>query len=114
MQNKLPSHRTFRGCILDRYGKITKRSKGKSNRPHLYIGLEIMPKETFLEWSLEDADYKKVYDEWVLSDFDTRLAPSVNRIDSLKGYVSGNIEWITHAENSSLGSLNRWYGGHIR
>ena len=42
-----------------------------------------------------------------MSDFDIKLAPSVNRMDSNKGYVLGNIEWLTQSQNSALAGTVR-------
>jgi hypothetical protein len=33
--------------------------------------------------------------------------PSIDREDTSKGYVEGNLRWLTHLENSRLGGYHR-------
>jgi hypothetical protein len=40
------------------------------------------------------------------SEFNRKLAPTVDRIDSSKGYSLDNMRWLTHSENSRLGSIS--------
>jgi hypothetical protein len=47
------------------------------------------------------------------SNFERKLAPSVDRIDPSKGYIINNIEFITMSENSSRGGygcMKKRYG----
>ena len=72
-------------------------------KPHLYGGLPILPKEKFYAWSRANLDFWRLYRVWAAAEYDRKLSPSVNRIDTKKGYEIGNIEWITHSANSALG-----------
>jgi len=37
-----------------------------------------------------------------MNDFERRLAPSVNRMDSRLGYTLDNMEWMSSGQNSGL------------
>lgn len=98
--------KTLNGYIMRTYRNMLSRVRGiLKNKRHLYDGLEILDKEEFYSWSMASnfpvlmADYEK-------GGYDMKLAPSIDRIDSSLGYTVGNIRWITHSENSSLGSLS--------
>ena len=100
--------KTFSGKLMRTYRNMQSRVGGiLSNKAHLYGGLDIMPKEDFYLWSTNDPDFHLLYDAWVASDYDKKLSPSINRIDTSIGYVLGNVEWLTHSENSRLGGLRR-------
>ena len=51
-----------------------------------------------------------MFDVYEKSDYDRRLCPTVDRIDSKKGYTMDNMQWLTHSENSRRGSFSRFYG----
>ena len=94
--------RTYRN-MLSRVSGVQKK------KAHLYSGLDILSKEDFYRWSLgKSSGYAGVFDKWVNSGYERRLSPSIDRIDTTKGYVLGNIQWITHSENSSRGCASRW------
>lgn len=77
-------------------------SGGSTKRPDLYRGLSILPKEVFISWAKNHSDFLSLYKQYVTSNFDRKLAPSVNRMNSNKGYVLGNIEWMTNSQNCGL------------
>ena len=92
---------TYRNMLSRVTGKLIKKS-------HIYEGLDILSKQEFYQWSLnETSDFHKLFEDYVSSGFNMKLAPSIDRIDSKEGYIMGNIRWITHSLNSSLGSKNR-------
>lgn len=93
---------TYKGM----YKRVT--GKGLERINHLYEGLPILPREEFIEWSLKDNDLKRLYEDWVASDYEPKLVPSIDRIDSTKGYTLDNMRWITHSENCRLGAISRW------
>jgi len=78
----------------------------QKTKSHLYKGLDILSKEDFINWSLE-TNFKDLLLGYEESGYDRKLAPSVDRIDSILGYTIGNIRWITHSENSRLGALSQ-------
>lgn len=98
-------------CTIDRflgylYSSMKRRVNGKGNvkNPHLYTGLPILTKEAFVVWAKNHPDFLNLYKCWVANDFDRKLTPSVNRMNSKKGYILGNIEWMTTSQNCALAS----------
>lgn len=85
------------------YTKMGRRVKGKdTKRPDLYLGLSILPRDVFITWSKNHPDFLSLYKRWFTNDFDRKLTPTVNRMNSNKGYVLGNIEWMTNSQNCGL------------
>lgn len=102
--------RTINGYLMRKYRNMKSRIEGVQKlKAHLYVGKSFdITKEEFYVWSKGSADFNKLWDAYVASGYERKLAPSVDRIDSSKGYEHGNIEWVTHSENSSRGSKKRW------
>jgi hypothetical protein len=86
------------------YDRVSGRDKYKTRGSKYYLGLPILPRDVFYNWAKNHPDFLALYKRWVTSEFDRRLAPSVNRMNSDKGYVLGNIEWVTNSQNCGLSS----------
>ena len=80
------------------------------NKSHLYEGKEILDKNEFYEWSLNNEEFIRLFQNYIESGFSIKQAPSIDRIDSSKGYTKCNMRWITHSENSRLGAISRHRG----
>jgi len=92
---------TKKGKIMRTYRNMLSRVKGVvKNKQHLYMGLEIIDKELFYSWSLENAEFHTLFDKWEQEEYTLRLSPSIDRIDPLKGYVEDNMRWVTQSYNS--------------
>lgn len=101
--------KTLYGKIMMSYHNMRGRVLGlQAKKAHLYKGLPIMPRHEFYTWAVADCKLKELFTAWVTSGYEQRLSPSVNRLDPKLGYVAGNIEWLTHGENSRLGSIAHW------
>lgn len=101
--------KTFKGKLMRTYRNMYTRVSGiLKTKTHLYQGLSILPREDFYEWSLNDKEYKRLFEQWVSSGYDKKLSPSIDRKDTNLGYELGNMCWVTHSQNSSQGSVNRW------
>lgn len=99
--------KTERGFLMRSYRNMKSRITGiQKKKAHLYEGKSLLPKEEFYQWA-GTSNFSEMFEVYKKSGFDQKLAPSVDRIDSSKGYEIGNIRWITHSHNSSLGSLSR-------
>jgi len=100
----------YRNATIDKflsalYSKMSRRVrglKGATKRPDIYTGLTILPKDAFYNWAKNHSDFLNLYKSWVSNDFDRKLTPSVNRMNSKKGYILGNIEWMTTSQNCGL------------
>lgn len=101
--------KTMSGFLMRLFRNIKSRSIGIQKRKyHLYANKGLFfSKEEFYEWANSSAEFKKLFNLWEKSEYDRKLTPSVDRINSSIGYSFSNIRWVTHSENSRLGSLSR-------
>jgi hypothetical protein len=102
-------HKTVHGYLTHTYNNMKKRVDGRSGHKYAYLwtGKPILPKETFMDWSKNHPDFLRLFKRWAMSKYDKKLSPSVNRIDSDKGYTLDNIEWVTQSQNCSLAGMAR-------
>lgn len=101
--------KTPKGFLVRTYRNMLSRVNGVTkNKNHLYLGLEILDKETFYKWSLVQDDFWDLFNDWIASNYDRRCTPSIDRIDSSKGYTLDNIQWITFSENCKRGANSRF------
>jgi len=101
--------KTHKGFLVRTYRNMLSRVTGVTkNKNHLYLGLEILDKETFYEWSLNNVYFDLLFYDWVKSDYKRTLTPSIDRIDSKKGYTIDNVRWITFSENCRNGANSRF------
>ena len=99
--------KSLKGRLVRCYNHMSQRVKGTCKEYHKYKGLSILDKQDFYDWAISDKNYNKLHSDWVLSNKLSKC-PSIDRIDSLKGYDIDNIRFLTHSENSRLGSISRW------
>lgn len=85
--------------------RVTGVQKQKS---HLYLGKELLNKKDFYAWAKASAQFKIMFEIYKNNGYSRRLAPTVNRIDSSRGYSLDNMEWLTHSDNSRLGAVSQW------
>lgn len=84
------------------YRNMLSRVRGVQwRKAHLYQGLPILAREDFYAWSLANDEFWRLFQVWRAEGYERRICPSVNRINAAQGYLPGNIEWITHSENSA-------------
>lgn len=80
----------------------------QKEKAHLYLGKELIEKGKFYAWALKDEQFLSLFEAYRQSNYSRRMAPTVDRINSLQGYVETNMRWLTHSENSRLGALSKW------
>lgn len=103
--------KTINGFLMRLYRNMKSRISGvQKDKYHLYEGKELLNKDEFYEWAKSNDTFLKLFDDYKKNDFNRKLAPSVDRIDSNKGYEISNMEFVTHSENSRRGSLSKWKG----
>ena len=99
--------KTPKGFLMRTYRNMQSRVSGvQKKKAHLYKGLSLLPRSAFYEWAWNDTNFWRLYKQWAATDYEQRLTPSINRLDSTKGYELDNIEWLTHSVNSSLGGAS--------
>jgi hypothetical protein len=100
--------KTLGGFIMRMYRNMKSRVSGvQKEKHHLYEGKEILSKEEFYEWALCSPMFRVLWPTYVSSGYPQKLAPTVDRKDSTKGYTLDNMEWVTHSVNSKRGAINR-------
>lgn len=75
---------------------------------HLYGGKTLLSKEDFYTWAKTSPEFQALFAVWEASAYDRKLTPSVDRVDSSRGYEIDNMEWVTHSENSRRGAQSRY------
>lgn len=92
--------KTIGGFLVRCYRNMLSRVSGVTKKKnHLYLGKDILPKKDFYSWAIENNDFNKLFYGWQELGYIRTLTTSINRIDPEKGYILGNIEWITFSEN---------------
>jgi len=105
--------RTYIGCLSYIYSRMRRRIRTDKH----YKGLSLISRQEFYEWAKREDTYYNVFKAWIDSDYDKYLSPSIDRLDSSKGYVFGNMRFITTQENRVAGCKKankvRWQN-HVR
>ena len=100
--------KSHKGFIMRLYRNMLSRISGvQKQKFHLYGGKALLPKEQFYNWALNSHEFFELFSKYKDSGFDRKLCPSVDRIDSNRGYELNNMEWVTHSENSRRGSISK-------
>ena len=108
-KNTKKYEKTKKGFLVRCYRNMLSRVTGVTkNKNHLYLGLSILDKEVFYNYSINNEYFNNLFNNWEKSNYDRKLTPSIDRIDSSKGYLLDNIQWITFSENCKRGAKSRW------
>lgn len=104
--------KTKKGFLVRLYRNMKSRIEGiQKTKFHLYQGKELLSKEAFYAWALSNQTFHSLFTEYEESNYQRRLAPSVDRINSDEGYSLSNMEFIPMWMNSQRGALSkRRYG----
>lgn len=101
--------KTKKGFLMRLYRNMESRITGvQKQKHHLYSGKTLLNREDFYNWALNSKEFHSLFSNFELSNYDRKLTPSVDRIDSSKGYDISNMEWVTHSENSKRGAISRY------
>ncbi len=100
--------KTPQGFLMRAYRNMQSRVTGvQKEKAHLYKGKKILKRDEFYDWANNSPEFAKLFSSWCLNNYDRKLSPSVDRVDSSKGYALDNMEWVTHSENSRRASKKK-------
>jgi len=88
--------------FLNRYSNMKNITFG-SCRKYKINSKELVSKNSFLDWCWEKTNFdkfEKLYFEWIKSNYEYNLCPSIRRINTSKGYTLNNIKWTTKKQVS--------------
>lgn len=98
--------KTVNGFLMRLYRNMKSRIGGvQKQKYHLYEGKELLDRKEFYDWAKSNVTFVRLFEDYEKSGYDRKLAPSVDRINSGKGYEISNMEFVTHSENSRRGGL---------
>ena len=101
--------KTRKGFLMRLYRNMQSRVEGVQRlKHHLYKGKYLLPREEFYAWALENDTFHKLFTDYEQSGHKRKLAPSVDRVNSSRGYSLDNMEFVTMSENSRRGAVNRY------
>lgn len=88
------------GFLMRLYRNMQSRVTGVQKlKHHLYAGKELLLREDFYRWANESPRFHALFAEWEASGYERRLSPSVDRVNSERGYTIDNMEWVPFHEN---------------
>lgn len=96
-------HKTEVGVISRIYAKQKQRQRTRNHGTLPYTQSELS------KWLYANG-FKELYDAWVKSNYSKETKPSVDRLDSLRGYSFDNIELVTWDINNRRGYDDRIKG----
>lgn len=86
--------KTKAGIATRIYGHQVEKSKRRKHNPPTYT------KEYFKGWLFGQSLFHALYNDWIESNCNPRLKPSVDRLDDYTGYTESNIRVCTWQENN--------------
>lgn len=100
--------KTINGFLMRLYRNMESRTSGiQKQKYHLYKNKFLLDREIFYEWAKSSEEFKIMFKMWEDSNYERKLTPTVDRENSELGYTLDNMRWLTHSENSRLGSISR-------
>ena len=100
--------KTIKGFLMRLYRNMKSRITGvQRQKAHLYKNKPLLDKDTFYDWATASPVFYSLFGEYKHSGFKRALAPSVDRVDSSRGYELDNMEWVTMSENSKRGNKSK-------
>ena len=92
--------KTKKGFLVRLYRNMQSRVCGiQWTKKHLYENKELLSRSSFYNWALSSSEFNSLFDEWEKTGYPRRFTPSVDRVDSSKGYILDNMEWVPFHEN---------------
>lgn len=96
--DKQAYYRSFDGRIRKMWETASRRTRDKGHKG------QMVSQEEFFKLASNSKEYKQLYTQWEDSGFATRLTPTLDRKDATKGYVNGNLQFLTYSDNVIKGN----------
>lgn len=96
-------NKTFIGKIRLTYYHMKARSRKKGFK-------RIIKLEKFIIFCKKDKNFRILFKNWKKSNYEYKLCLSIDRIDNNKGYVKGNLQFLTISDNSKKGHIETCSG----
>jgi len=100
-------HKTKNGLINTIYNNQKRACKKRGHEKPFYTKNELK------DWIINHKDFDSLYNNWVDSNYNKKMTPSVDRLDDSKTYSFCNIRLITWNENDSK-SRNMQLNGTLK
>ena len=101
--------KTYKGFLVRLYRNMKSRITGVQKQNFkLYEEKNLLSKEDFYNWSLNNKNFYILFENYKVSNYDRKLSPSVDRIESSLGYTIDNMEFVTLSENCRRSSITRF------
>lgn len=100
--------KTPSGFLMRLYRNMKSRILGvQKGKAHLYKNKSLLTKDEFYAWAKTHATFLELFENYKKSNYNRKLAPSVDRVNPALGYQLDNMEWVTMSENSRRASKTR-------
>lgn len=96
-------NRTKAGVITGIYSGQKKSSKRRDHTPPSYTKVELTV------WLYANG-FDSIYDKWISTNYNTKLKPSVDRLNDYEPYSLSNIQLVTWGENETKSYKDRKNG----
>jgi len=90
-----------KGVITVIYGQQLANSRKRKHAPPTYTRDELE------EWLFSQKKFHKIYNSWVLNNYNSNLKPSCDRKDKKIGYSFINLKLMTWDENNKKGIIEK-------
>lgn len=92
---------SLRELLIWKYRSFVRRCKGKGSSSKKYIGKEYMSIEEWVAFcNSQQKRISKLWEQYKQSGKQLKYAISIDRLDNNKGYISSNLQFVTHGFNS--------------
>ena len=91
---------TFTGMLNDMYWYMLRRVTEGGLSPKVYKGLPLMARRPFFKVANRSSKLRRLYDTWIIGGCKLVDRPTPNRVNGKKGYISGNVRFLSYSENT--------------